>query len=163
MNTTGRSIQVGGGDCLVSANKLDVFGTVLGSCIAACLYDPVAGIGGMNHYLLPFSPDETRSTRYGDVALPALLDRVCRAGASRHRLCAKLYGGARTLVHDTDIGDMNAALARQFFDIQRIAVTDTDLGGRTARWIKFRPASGDSMIRIVSNSLSRADAVLHAN
>jgi len=163
MNSTGRNIQVGGGDCVVSKNKLDVFSTVLGSCIAACIYDPVAGIGGMNHYLLPFGREDAQSTRYGEAALPALLDRVCRAGASRHRLRAKLYGGAHTLVRDTDIGQMNAALAGQFFEISRIAVTDTDLGGRSARWIKFHPASGNSIIRVISNSLAQAGMFEHAN
>lgn len=164
MNSTSiRNIQVGGGDCLVSGDELDVFCTVLGSCIAACVYDPVAGVGGMNHYLLPYSRDEAHSARYGDEALPLLLELVYRAGASRHRLCAKLYGGARTLVHETDIGQMNTMMARHFFEINRIAVTDTDLGGRTARWIKFHPASGHSVIRVAPESLALAEAVAHAN
>lgn len=164
MNSTSlRNIQVGGGDCIVSRDELDVFCTVLGSCIAACVYDPVAGIGGMNHYLLPFSHDATHSTRYGDEALPHLLEGVCRAGASRHRLCAKLYGGARTLVHDTDIGLMNIMLARNFFQINRITVTDTDVGGRTARWIKFHPASGHSIIRTTAEPVAASGGMPRLN
>ena len=93
-----RTIQVCGGDCLVSGNKDDLFCTILGSCVAACIYDPVAGIGGMNHYLLPHArASDGRNTRYGDDALPRLLEQLCRAGALQHRLRAKLYGGARTL------------------------------------------------------------------
>ena len=164
MNGTGiRNIQVGGGDCFVSGDALDLFCTVLGSCIAACIYDPVARIGGMNHYILPHSRDEGHSARYGDEALPLLLEQVCRAGAQRHRLYAKLYGGARTLVRDTDIGQMNIALARRFLDINRIALADTDLGGRSARWIKFHPASGHSIIRVAPDSVSLAHAAERAN
>jgi chemotaxis protein CheD len=162
MNETERSIQVGGGDCLVSTNALDVFCTVLGSCVAACVYDPVAGIGGMNHFVLPFGREDRLSTRYGESALPALLDQLSRAGASRNRLRAKLYGGAQTLVHDSDIGHINAVLARRFFEINRIAVTDTDLGGHSARSVRFHPASGRSTIRVVSHSLSHTD-IGHSN
>jgi len=164
MNSTAiRNIQVGGGDCLVSRNELDLFCTVLGSCIAACIYDPIAGIGGMNHYLLPYGRDELANARYGDEALPLLLEQVCRAGGVRHRLEAKLYGGARTLVCDTDIGQMNIALAHRFFEFNRIAIVDTDLGGRSARWIKFHPASGHSIIRVASDSLSFADGMQRLN
>ena len=162
-STTIRNIQVGGGDCLVSRNELDLYCTVLGSCIAACLYDPVAGIGGMNHYILPYSRDEGHSARYGDEALPMLLEQVCRAGGTRSRLHAKLYGGARTLVRDTDIGQMNIALAQRFFDANRIVITDTDLGGRSARWIKFHPASGRSIIRVGPESLSLSAAMRPLN
>jgi chemotaxis protein CheD len=143
-----RIFQVCGGDCLVSTNKSDLFCTVLGSCIAACIYDPVAGIGGMNHYLLPHTrrPDG-RNARYGDEAMPRLLEQLCRAGAVRHRLRAKLYGGARTLSCDADIGEMNITLALEFLSEHDIPVVDTDLGGRTARVIKFHPATGRSFIR----------------
>lgn len=146
-----RIIQVCGGDCLVSEDNTDLFYTVLGSCVAACIYDPVAGVGGMNHYLLPYNKtDETQNARYGDEALPRLLEQLYLGGAAWHRLRAKLYGGARTLACDADIGEMNIALAQKFLNDNNIPLADTDLGGRAARWIKFHPATGRSFIRTTS-------------
>lgn len=150
-----RIIQICGGDCLVSENKADLFCTVLGSCIAACIYDPVAGIGGMNHYLLPLDKRDRQCARYGDEALPRLLQQLYRAGAARHRLRAKLYGGARTLACDADIGKMNIALALEFLRKHEIALGDTDVGGRAARFVKFHPATGRSFIRTTSRQALR--------
>lgn len=154
---TNRIIQVCSGDCLVSEDRADLFYTVLGSCIAACIYDPVAGVGGMNHYLLPHNrKHEAESARYGDEALPRLLEKLYRRGALHHRLRAKLYGGARTLACDADIGEMNIALAHRFLRGHDIPIADTDLGGRAARWIKFHPATGRSFIRSTSSQALRS-------
>jgi len=153
---TTRITQICGGDCLVSEDKTDLFYTVLGSCIAACIYDPVAGIGGMNHYLLPYNKKQEQSARYGDEALPRLLEALCREGAAPHRLKAKLYGGASTLACDADIGAMNIALAHQFLQHNNIPIADADLGGRAARWIKFHPVTGRSFIRVTSNDTLRS-------
>src|SRR5262245_46453979 len=143
MDQTGiRRIQICGGDCLVSEDQLDMFCTVLGSCLAACIYDPVAGIGGMNHYLLPHDRAETGNLRYGDEALPRLVNQRDTGGAGPHRVRAKLYGGARTLDCEADIGGMNIAIAEQFMRENNIEIMDTDLGGRAARWIKFFPTTG---------------------
>lgn len=152
-----RRIQICGGDCVVSEDRLDMFYTVLGSCLAACIFDPVAGIGGMNHYLLPRNKKhEAENARYGDEALPRLLQQLYRRGAAPHRLRAKLYGGARTLACDADIGEMNIALARQFMLENNIEITDTDVGGRTARWIKFFPTTGRTLIRTTSHKTLRS-------
>jgi chemotaxis protein CheD len=153
--TTTRVTQICGGDCLVSDDKTDLFYTVLGSCIAACIYDPLAGIGGMNHYLLPFDRRQERTARYGDEALPRLLEALYRNGAAPHRLKAKLYGGASTLACDADIGEMNIALAHQFLRHNNIPIVDSDLGGRAARWVKFHPVTGRSLIRVTQNDAVR--------
>ena len=146
-----RITQICGGDCLVSDDCADMFYTVLGSCIAACIYDPVAGVGGMNHYLLPHNKkQDAQNMRYGDEALPRLLEKLYRKGAAPHRLKAKLYGGGSMLAGDADIGEMNIALAHQFLQHNGIPLVDTDLGGRAARCIKFHPATGRSFIRVTS-------------
>ena len=151
-----RITQICGGDCLVSKDRTDLFCTVLGSCIAACIYDPIAGVGGMNHYLLPYDKKQTgHNARYGNEALPRLLEQLYRSGAAPHRLRAKLYGGARMLACDADIGEMNIAFARQFMNDNNIPLADTDLGGQAARWIKFYPATGRSFIRVASTPKSR--------
>jgi len=154
--TTTRITQICGGDCLVSEDAADMFNTVLGSCIAACIYDPVAGVGGMNHYLLPYNKKDEQNMRYGDEALPRLLEQLYGKGAAPHRLKAKLYGGASTLACDADIGEMNIALAHQFLLHNNIPLADADLGGRAARWIKFHPTTGRSFIRVTSRQAIRA-------
>lgn len=151
-----RITQICGGDCLVSGDAADMFHTVLGSCIAACIFDPVAGVGGMNHYLLPHNKQDEQNMRYGDEALPRLLEQLCRKGAAPRRLKAKLYGGASTLACDADIGEMNIALAHRFLRHHNIPIADTDLGGRSARWIKFHPTTGRSFIRVTSNDALRS-------
>jgi chemotaxis protein CheD len=154
---TKRVTQICGGDCVVSGDDTDLFYTVLGSCIAACIYDPVAGIGGMNHYLLPYyKKQDQRSARYGEEALPRLLELLYRHGAQPHRLKAKLYGGASTLACEADIGAMNIELAHRFLQHHNLPLVDTDLGGRAARWIKFHPATGKSFIRVTSNDALRS-------
>ena len=66
--------------------------TVLGSCVAVCLFDPVARVGGMNHFLLPLHVDRDHTARFGTVAVPQLVEAVLRAGASRGALAAKVFG-----------------------------------------------------------------------
>lgn len=114
----------------------------------------------MNHYVLPYGRREAHDTRYGEEALPRLLEQLCRRGAVRHRLRAKLYGGARTLGCNGDIGEMNIELAHRFMQDNDIPVADVDLGGRSARWIKFHPATEKSVIRTTPGLASgiRSDA-----
>lgn len=142
-----RNIMVGGGDFMVSDNSDLTFCTVLGSCIAICIYDPVAGIGGMNHYLLPHNPGEFMNARYGDDASFLLLRQLRCQGAMPKRLVAKVFGGARILASDVDIGQANIDLAEAFLHENRIPVVDSDVGGRSARWIAFQPAGGGSFVR----------------
>ncbi len=68
--------------------------TIVGSCVAVCLFDPVAGVGGMNHYLLPLPVQREWSPRFGNVAIAELLRAVLDRGARRDRIQAKVFGGA---------------------------------------------------------------------
>jgi chemotaxis protein CheD len=123
--------------------------TILGSCIAACLWDPVRGIGGMNHFLLPGEenqvPDPTStgsSARYGVHAMELLVNALLRRGARRENLQAKLFGGARMIRGLTDIGEMNATFAERFLQAEGIPVAGGSLRGNQGRRIQFWPASG---------------------
>ncbi|RZL41184.1 MAG: chemoreceptor glutamine deamidase CheD, partial [Variovorax sp.] len=88
--------------------------TVLGSCVAACLRDPDSGIGGMNHFLLPDTASsrdaEGDSARYGSYAMEVLINQIVKLGARRHRLEAKVFGGANVIpgMHQLNIGQRNA-------------------------------------------------------
>jgi chemotaxis protein CheD len=121
--------------------------TVLGSCVAVCLHDGVARVGGMNHFLLAeptpggfTSPADMQ--RYGIHAMELLINEMMRHGASRERLRAHLYGGANVVAGLGDIGAKNAAFARDFIRMEGIGIGHCDLGGRHARKVEFLPYEG---------------------
>ena len=95
-----------------------VLSTILGSCVAACMRDPVAGVGGMNHFLLPGSAEALSSggdaTRYGVHLMELLINGLLKKGARRDRLEAKIFGGAKTIARFSNVGEQNAVFARQF-------------------------------------------------
>ncbi len=124
--------------------------TVLGSCVAVCLYDPVAKVGGMNHFLLPLHVERERSLRFGTVAVPQLVDAVVRAGASRQGLVAKLFGGASVIAamaHGRRLGEENVLLALQLLEEARIPVLDRDVGGSRGRKVVFFADDGTAWVR----------------
>jgi chemotaxis protein CheD len=125
--------------------------TVLGSCIAVCLWDPLLRIGAINHYLLPLWNGEGLPTpRYGNIAIPLLIDRLKEHGVLQSRLVAKIFGGA-TMWQGNDnayaVGERNASLARRLLDELRIPVQGADVGGDFGRKIIFDTGSGVVMLR----------------
>ncbi|PSJ50132.1 chemotaxis protein CheD [Mesorhizobium soli] len=121
-----------------------VLTTLLGSCVAACLRDPQARVGGMNHFLLPGTLGAARqdAERYGVHLMELLVNGLLARGAQRQRLEAKLFGGARTLEGLSDIGALNAEFAKGFLRHEGIAVVGGDLGGERGRRIEYWPVSG---------------------
>ncbi|KAB2943225.1 MAG: chemotaxis protein CheD [Hyphomicrobium sp.] len=122
-----------------------VLTTVLGSCVAACLRDPVARIGGMNHFLLPGDGDRAQSRdaeRYGVYLMELLVNGLMSRGAQRARLEAKLFGGARTIFKSSDVGKMNANFADHFLKNEGIAIVGASLGGKAGRRVEYWPVSG---------------------
>lgn len=119
MNTeaAGRRVHVIQGEFKVVNDPDIVLSTILGSCVAACMRDPAAGVGGMNHFLLPGSATSPSSgadaTRYGVHLMELLINGLLKQGARRDRLEAKIFGGARTIARFSNVGEQNAAFARQ--------------------------------------------------
>ena len=97
--------------------RMLVLTTILGSCVAACIRDPVAGVGGMNHFLLPGSAEAMAgggdATRYGVHLMELLINGLLKQGARRDRLEAKIFGGAKTIATFSNVGEQNAAFATQ--------------------------------------------------
>ena len=133
------------GEQRVSRDPDECVSTMLGSCVAACLHDPVAGVGGINHFLLP-GDDETdhhgHAERFGVHAMELLVNALLSQGAARSRLEGKLFGGASTLQGLSDIGAMNAGFATRFLDRESIRLVSSCLGGERGRRIQFWPVSG---------------------
>ena len=85
--------------------------TILGSCVAACMRDSRAGVGGMNHFLLPGAlVGKAEGVERGVHAMELLINALLQAGAKRDRLEAKIFGGARMMKNLSDIGAKNAVL-----------------------------------------------------
>lgn len=133
------------GQFLVSDDPDLVMTTVLGSCVAACLRDPVARIGGMNHFLLPGDGDRVQSgeaERYGVHLMELLVNGLMKRGAQRGQLEAKLFGGAKTLFKSSDVGSMNACFAERFLKNEGISIIGGSLGGKSGRRIEYWPVTG---------------------
>ena len=140
------------GEFRISEDPGEVMSTILGSCVAACMFDPVARIGGMNHFLLPEgSSGSSKQVKYGAYAMELLINGLLKQGARRDRLVAKLFGGATITEGLGDIGTANAEFARWFLDGEGIPCASESLGGRYARRIKFWPVSGQAKQLIVPN------------
>ena len=121
--------------------------TILGSCIAVCLWDENARLAGINHYLLPSDPVRGQTDlRYGNVAIERLIDEIVSAGASTQRLVAKIVGGASILGSGgstrQSIGDQNAAVARQVLQKHGIATIAEQTGGQRGRKLLFHTGNG---------------------
>lgn len=125
----------------------EVIVTVLGSCVSACLLDPVGLVGGMNHFMLPEDrskevKDVFFAARYGVAAMELLINELLRLGARKDRLVAKVFGGGRVMKGMSDVGVKNAEFVRTFLSQEGIPVWGEDLGGEYARKVYFFPHTG---------------------
>lgn len=136
-----------GGYCITAENT--VISTVLGSCVSACIYDPVACIMGMNHFLLSGRKGDekvpyygTEAGRYGVHAMELLINGLLKLGAKRCNLVAKAFGGANVLQMSGNascisVGDNNSRFIHEFLINERIPLLAKDLGGEQGRVIFF--------------------------
>jgi chemotaxis protein CheD len=141
------------GDCLVGDAPDLTFSTVLGSCIAACIRDVEAKLGGMNHFLLATPSDVARdrygaSARYGAFAMEQLINQVLARGTGRKsNLEIKVFGGGLINSALTDIGAKNIAFVHEFLANEGYAIAGEDVGGSFARRVMFRPVSGRAFVK----------------
>ncbi len=138
-----KTITIVQGDYAVSTDPEAVMTTVLGSCVAVCLFDPRNAVGGMNHFLLAtVAEGQSDDLKYGVNAMELLINRMLGAGAQRANLQAKLFGGARMTDHSGGIGTKNAAFAQEFLEKEGIPEVSSSLGGDKARRVQFIPTTG---------------------
>jgi chemotaxis protein CheD len=116
------------------------------------LTDKARRIGGMNHFLLPHGDTEGGvSMRYGTFAMELLINSLLKQGAQKHRLEAKVFGGARMNNNLRDIGSSNALFAKEFLAAENIPILGESLAGRSARRIRFWPTDGRVRQLLVEN------------
>jgi chemotaxis protein CheD len=124
--------------------------TILGSCVAVCLRDPVERIGGMNHILLPDDAGgRIGAASFGVSDMERLMNALLKRGAVRSRLEAKVFGGAAVVTGLSDIGARNAAFVRSFLAAEGIVMLSENLGGDRPRQVRFWPESGKAQQRFV--------------
>ncbi len=130
--------------------------TVLGSCVAACIRDPIARIGGLNHFMLPMGADDTgnswgvgasASNRYGNFAMENLINCLVKNGAEKRRLETKLFGGGKVMDISMDVGARNVEFALEYLATEELAVAAKDVGGDYARKVLFDPIGGRTRMK----------------
>lgn len=149
------------GEVVASATPL-LLETLLGSCIAVCLHDPVVGIGGMNHILLPGRCAIDTDSRCAAQAIDFLLGEVVALGADPRRLAAKVFGAANVIaaLQSPTIGDLNAMFIREYLAAKKVPIVARRLGGNHAVQVLFRTDTGRAVVRSVDGS--RLPAILGA-
>ncbi len=138
-----RVVHVVQGEYAVVAEPNLVLTTILGSCVSTCLWDPVAAVGGMNHFLLPGDANTSgESVKYGVNAMELLVNGLLQKGAVRARVQGKLFGGAHVIQNLSDIGAQNAEFALKFLRMEGIPCISQSMGGDRARRVRFWPTTG---------------------
>ncbi|MBV8029918.1 MAG: chemoreceptor glutamine deamidase CheD [Betaproteobacteria bacterium] len=141
--------KIGPGEYYITQRDM-VIVTVLGSCVSACMRDPVAKVGGMNHFMLPDRDADgplSASARYGAYAMEVLINQLFALGAKRERLEAKVFGAARVLPGMSDIGERNAAFAMEYLKRESIRVVAEDLGHEEPCKIYFFAQTGRVLLK----------------
>ena len=139
--------------------------TLLGSCVAACLFDPVLGIGGMNHIWLPEGTELhglQKETVYGFPGMELLLDQLFQLGASKHAIRAKVFGGASLLrgTHPEGLGvvKMNCRFVLHFLEKEGIPIDAYRLGGTQGVSVDFHTGTGKVRVRCLEDHTSNGAA-----
>lgn len=160
-----RRVRIIQGEFHVDDHENVIVSTILGSCVAACLRDPVMCVGGMNHFLLPGTQTSrsSESERYGAYLMELLINGLLKKGARRERIEAKLFGGARMVEGLSDIGAQNARFARDFLANEGICVVAENLGGTHGRRLEYFPHSGRARQILLPNTVQITDAVREPN
>jgi chemotaxis protein CheD len=154
-------VKVFPGEFHVTARPDETLVTVLGSCVAACIRDPVTKLGGMNHFMLPQGHssgwgNDPQSTRYGNFAMEKLINELIKGGCSRDRMEIKVFGGGNVIdsISNRPVGTQNAEFVLHFLEAEGLRCAVQDLGGQYPRRIHYIPATG----RVVRRLLGTGDS-----
>jgi chemotaxis protein CheD len=129
--------------------------TILGSCVAVTLWDTVFKFGSINHFMLPsWNGEGEPSPKYGDVAIPRLIQMMQEMGSLRSNLEAKIFGGSstRSAKGVYNIGSRNIRLAREILKDEQIPVISHSTGGISGRKVVFNSATGEVMLRYIKSA-----------
>ena len=140
------------GHLVVSAQPVSVT-TILGSCVAVCLWDVQKGIGGMNHFMLPnLAHSSVSSARFGNVAMEELVEKMRAAGARLPLVRARVFGGScmfQQMQSATHLGAKNVEIALDFLSRRSIDVVQVDVGGNRGRKLIFETETGNVCLNTI--------------
>jgi len=118
--------------------------------------DPKAGIGGMNHFMLPLSNTASSSqqadaARYGNFAMEQMINDILRNGGSRDRLEIKIFGGGRVMKGVTDVGKKNINFVKEYIELEKLKLLAEDVGGNYPRKVMYQPKTGKVKMKKLLN------------
>ena len=153
------AVKVLPGEYFVAREPLAIM-TVLGSCIAACLWDSRMRVGGMNHFMLPDGDSSDASGRYGSYAMELLINEMMKLGARRETLQAKIFGGGQVMANFTtmNVGERNTRFVQDYLATERIPVVSEDVLDIYPRKVVFFPVTGKAMIKRLAHAHPEATA-----
>ncbi len=134
-----------------------VISTVLGSCVAVCLYDQLLGIGGMNHIMLPGKAElhnYNNPTRFAINAMELLIDGLMKLGARKNCMAAKVFGGAQVISVLGDqnlVGLKNVEFVIDYLDVEKIRISNYSVGGNVTRKIFFHTDTCEVMVKKINS------------
>jgi chemotaxis protein CheD len=147
------AVKVLPGEYFVTSENM-VICTVLGSCIAACLWDRALNIGGMNHFMLPEGDSSDISGRYGSYAMEVLINEMIKLGARRESMQAKIFGGGQVMANFTtmNVGERNTDFVTQYLQTERIPIVSEDVLDIYPRKVVYFPATGKAMVKRLAHA-----------
>ena len=147
------AVKVLPGEYFVTGENI-VICTVLGSCIAACLWDRTLNIGGMNHFMLPEGDSADVSGRYGSFAMEMLINEMIKHGARRESMQAKIFGGGQVMANFTtmNVGERNTDFVTQYLQTERIPIVSEDVLDIYPRKVVYFPATGKAMVKRLAHA-----------
>ena len=138
---------------LFAPREPHIINTILGSCVAVCLWDPTMNIGGMAHYMLPlWNGEGLASPKYGNIAIERLLDKLLSYGSKKYNVKAKIFGGGEVIDSQAPyfyIGQRNIEIAEEMLGDMRIPILGSSTGGKLGRKIIFNTYTGEVRQRYV--------------
>lgn len=147
------AVKVLPGEYFVTGENI-VICTVLGSCIAACLWDRTMNIGGMNHFMLPEGDSTDVSGRYGSYAMEVLINEMIKLGARRETMQAKIFGGGQVMANFTtmNVGERNTEFVTQYLQTERIPIVSEDVLDIYPRKVVYFPVTGKAMVKRLAHA-----------
>lgn len=141
---------------LFAAKEPCLVDTILGSCIAVCLYDSKLKIGGINHYMLPLWNGKGLATpKYGNIAIEKLVEKMISMGSSKPNLIAKVFGGANQMLTSLSVGERNREIAISQLKAEGIKVVAESTGGFKGRKIQFNTYTGEVLMKFLVGTDSK--------
>jgi chemotaxis protein CheD len=172
---------IGQGEYFASATG-DIITTTLGSCVSICIFDDLAKVGGMNHYMLPEPVSSEKDiifghAKYGVISMELLINECIKLGAKKANLKAKVFGGAnmfasKNLHTSVEVGKKNIDFAHKYLALEKIQIVSEDLAKDHARKIYFDPANGfvklfritnEDVQKVIKSEISYEKKVIESN